>query len=523
MEQHQIDALLLPSTYPETVSAVTLMQTHISWLFLTDRYVYKFKKPVNFGFLDFTTPEKRRFYCSEELRLNRRLSPDIYLGIAELRLAEDGTLSIDGKGKAIEYAVKMVRLPEQRMMARLLGENAVSVADISAIARLVAAFHGAAARGPAIDFYGSVAMIRANWDENLSQTIPYVGKTLSSRTLELIGSWARKRLQDDAELLSNRVAAGFIRECDGDLHSENICLDGKVHIFDCIEFNEKFRCSDTAADVAFLAMDLENHGKRELADRFVEEYIAASGDNGIRKVLPLYLTNRAFIRGKVESFRLDDPGIPEKEKEAATARASRFFRLARGYTLREKLPLSLIMTCAPTGSGKSSLAAELAFQLGLDHLSTDVERKLLAGVAPEEHHRNIYTPEWHRKTYQRLEKLAGERLEKSASVLVDGSFIRRGDRDVLAALARTAGCRLIILRLNCPPETVRVRIESRSRDHTSVSDGTWKVYEQQSALLEEPESGEGMVIQLDATLSPELMVEQVLDQLVVAIAALGNK
>jgi len=513
MEQYQIDALLCPTTYPDATSAVTLLHTHISWLFLTDAYVYKFKKPVDFGFLDFTTLEKRLFYCNEELRLNRRLSPDVYLGIAELRQDINGKLSIDGSGKIIDYAVKMVRLPGERMMARLLDLNIVTPADIVDVARLVAHFHDTAARGPGIDLFGSVAALRANWEENLQQARPYLGRTISDRTLDLISTWAMKRLHDDENLFRERVAAGFIRECDGDLHSENICLDGKVHIFDCIEFNEKFRCTDTAADVAFMVMDLENHGRRNLANLFVEEYVARSGDSGLTGVLPLYLANRAFIRGKVESFRLDDGGIPDKEKLAAAIRAKRFFRLSRGYALRKELPFSLIMTCAPTGCGKSSMAAELAFQLGINHFSTDIERKRLAGISPGERGGDIYTPEWHRRTYRQLENLAREQLSKGASVIVDGTFIRRSDRHAFAALASAAGCGLVILRLHCPPTTVRQRMTSRAQEAYSISDGNWDVYLHQSAALEEPGSAEGMVIKIDATLSPELMVEQVLEHL----------
>jgi len=271
MEQPQINALLLPSTYPEKTSAVTLLQTHISYLFLTDTLVYKFKKPVNFGFLDFTTLEKRHFYCLEELRLNRRLSPDIYLGIAELRQKKDGTVSIDGEGEPVDYAVKMVRLPEQRMMARLLETGEVTPADIRNIAHLVAAFHGAAARSRYIDRFGDVSLIRTNWEENLRQAAVYLGRTISAVDLARIDSWAHHWLNDNETALNDRVRQGFIRECDGDLHSENICLNSRIHIFDCIEFNEHFRYSDTAADIAFLGMDLENHG-RQKTNTFYSNY-----------------------------------------------------------------------------------------------------------------------------------------------------------------------------------------------------------------------------------------------------------
>lgn len=513
MDHQQLSALLQPAAYQESTASVTLLQTHISYLFLTDTFVYKVKKPVDFGFLDFTTLEKRHFYCNEELRLNKRLSPDIYLGIVELRKDYDGKFRFNGKGEVIDYAVKMVRLPAERMMSRLLEQDLVTTVDIRNIAHLVAAFHAAAKRDPAIDQFGRVETIRANWDENLKQARAYIDRTISLRTIELITKWVKQQLTDKEELISMRIANGFIRECDGDLHSENICLDNKVHIFDCIEFNERFRYSDTAADVAFLAMDLENHRRSDLAKLFVAEYIAASGDNGMPEVLPLYLANRAFIRGKVESFRLDDLQIPAEEKSAAALRAKMFFNLARGYTFRKKLPCSLIITCGPSGSGKSVLANEVAFQLGIDHLSTDLERKRLAGLLPTERNRDIYSGKWNERTYKRLADLAAERLVRKESVLVDGTFYRREDRDKFAALAAKNGCDFIICHLKCPPSEIYRRLQRRQEDQTSVSDADWEVYQQQVIDFAEPVNSEGRVLQLDATLPPSELADKVFELL----------
>jgi predicted kinase len=356
-------------------------------------------------------------------------------------------------------------------------------------------------------------MIRANWIENFQQTIPYINRTISTTTLELVKSWVDKRLGEDPELYRNRITDGFIRECDGDLHSENICLNSRIHIFDCIEFNEKFRNSDTAADVAFLIMDLENHGKHNLADIFIDEYIAASGDRNIKAVLPLYLVNRAFIRGKVESFRLDDPGIPFEDKNAALKRASRYFRLARGYILREKFPFSLIMTCAPTGSGKTSIAAEIAFQFGFDYFSTDIIRKKLAGISPADRCTHIYTSEWNRITYNQLEKLARERLKKGCSVLVDGTFMRKDTRQPFIDMATEYGCSLFILRPVLTEKAVKQRLKSRASEPLSVSDGTWDIYQQQTFIFEEPDEKEGKVIRLDAHLPVEEIVEAMLKEI----------
>lgn len=513
MECSLIDRMLDPATYLEPTETVRHLQTHISHIFLTDQFVYKIKKPVDYGFLDFTTLEKRRFYCLEELRLNRRLSPDIYLELVVIRDDGSGGGCLSGEGPVLEYAVKMLRMPEERMMSRLLEQGEVTFADIDAIAQKVAKFHAEAARGNGIDLFGTVEAIRNNWIENLQQTVAYLGRTLSEQDHNMIGEWALQRLDHDLKLFQQRIHNGFIRECDGDLHSENICLDGQVHIFDCIEFNEKFRYSDTAADVAFLAMDLENHDQRDLAERFIDQYELASGDCSLRQVLPLYLVNRAFIRGKVESFRLDDPLIDADEKTAAAARAQRFFRLARGYVLREKLPATLFLTCGPTGCGKSALAGELSFQLGLNHYSSDLERKRLAGVEPTERGRDIYSQAWNQATYNRLLELGQAGLASGVSVIVDATFRTRTERKRFTDMAFTAGALTVFLNLSCPPDLIRQRLDARKMQDNVVSDGTWEVCQQQLAAFEQPTADEALLVTLDAVLPPVELVDQVLKTL----------
>lgn len=510
MGGYRLDTLLQTERYPEPTRSVLHLQTHISHLFLTDSTVYKIKKPVDFGFLDFTSLEKRHHFCCEEVRLNRRLSPDVYLGVVALRDDGQGGLCFDGDGAVLEYAVKMRRLPEERMLSRLLDSGSVSRSQIEEIAAVVARFHAAAATDQRIASFGSLASLRANWLENLRQTVPYCDSTLSLADHRLIGDWALSCLETAAESFDGRVAAGFIRECHGDLHSENICLDGQVHIFDCIEFNELFRFSDTAADVAFLAMDLENHGQRELAELFVASYCHCSGDRGVASVLPLYLVNRAFIRGKVESFRLHDAAIPSEEKQAAAWRARRFFRLARGYLVRRRLPPALLITCGPSGCGKSALAAELCFQLGIRQVQADRERKQLAGIPDHERGAAIYTPEWNRVTYERLVELAGLELSAGRSVLVDATFQRRADRARFARLAAEQRVPLYILELLCPAELVQQRLTLREQAGDSVSDGTWQIYQRQMASFEVPDDAEGVLIRIDARQEVDAMAEQAL-------------
>lgn len=519
VDQHQITCLCTPALYPEPTSAVQHLQTHISHIFLTDQYAYKVKKTVDFGFLDFTSLEKRQFYCHEELRLNRRLSPDIYLDVVALRDDGQGGLTFFGDGMVREYAVKMRRMPADRIMARLLEQGGVTTPDITRIAEKVAGFHATAERGAAIAPFGTIAAIRENWNENLQQMLPYVGRTISASDHRLISVWVMNYLEQQRELLEQRVQQGFIRDCDGDLHSENICLDGQVHIFDCIEFSEKFRYSDTAADVAFLAMDLENHGRRDLAEQFVADYLTLSGDTGLHGVLPLYLVNRAFIRGKVESFRLDDPLMPVSEKEAAAGRARRFFNLARGYILRERLEQTLFITCGLTGCGKSAVAAELAFQLGLELIASDMERKRLAGVAPTERNPGIYTGQWSYATYQELYRRGASLLSQGRSVILDATYRSRQGRAAAIDLARACNAQAVILWPDCPEAVIRQRLAERQQRGDAVSDGTWEVYLQQALQFELPTADEALLLRPDTSLP----VSESVDALLAGLGLLQKK
>src|SRR6266567_6185197 len=259
MEQRTLKSLLKPSAYPEPTTSVHLVQTHVSFIFITDAFVYKIKKPVDFGFLNFSTLDRRRFYCNEEVRLNRRLCPDIYLGVVEVRETAGGAM-IDGEGTIVDYAVKMKRLPEERMLDRLLQEGKATAADIGRIARTVAEFHLNAEQSEEIDRYGSSECIRRNWDENFQQIAEFCSVTISKRDLRIIRDWVESSLAENHSLFADRVSQGFIRDCDGDIHMENICLADHVWIFDCIEFNNRFRYSDTAADFAFLLVDFDLHG-----------------------------------------------------------------------------------------------------------------------------------------------------------------------------------------------------------------------------------------------------------------------
>jgi aminoglycoside phosphotransferase family enzyme/predicted kinase len=503
MERNHIDALLDPAAYSERTTSVSLVQTHVSFLFLTDTHVYKIKKPVDFGFLNFTTLDRRRFFCEEEVRLNRRLCPDVYLGVVELRESPAG-VSFHGTGKVVEYAVRMKRLPGERMLDRLLEEGKVGGDGIRRIARVIAEFHLSAERSREIDGYGSIEVIRRNWEENFSQIAPFVSRTLDERDLRLLREWVERFMEEQSGLFAQRVSGGHIRDCDGDLHSENICLDDRVCIFDCIEFNSRFRFSDTASDIAFLLMDLEFRGRRDLAEILISEYLTVTGDWEMPGVLDFYRIYRACVRGKVESFRLDDPQVPDRDKVAGAASARRHFRLARGYVLRRSLPAGMIAFSGLMGAGKSTLARELSFQLGLDLIISDVLRKELAGLPAAEHRRDaynkgMYAPEFTKLTYAEMLRRAEETLRAGRGVIVDASFSRREDRACFAELARRMGTPFHLFHAVCPEAVILERLDARAGDPFRVSDGRSELLARQRDDFETISPNEEGCTQVDAS------------------------
>ena len=329
-QKQVVDALLKPEAYPQDADKIELIQTHISFVFLTKNYVYKVKKAVNFGFLDFSTLEKRRVFCEKELELNRRLCPDIYLEVVSINKSSNNIM-IKGSGETVEYALKMKRLPQERIMTVLLKENKVDKKTIDEIAGIVAQFHSKAQTSSEISTFGSLKIIKTNWDENYSQTIKYINQTIPQTEFQFIQTKINNFMEKNTALFESRIADKRIRDCHGDLHSGNIFITDKICIFDAIEFNDRFRYSDVAADVAFLAMDLDFQQRPDLANYFIEQYIVYSKDQQLTQLLAFYKCYRAYVRGKVISFRLDDPNITSAEKESATKEAQAYFKLAAEY------------------------------------------------------------------------------------------------------------------------------------------------------------------------------------------------
>jgi len=325
-----VQALLEAKAYPETSTRIEMVQTQMSFVFLTDDYVYKVKKPVNLGYLDYTTLDKRHFYCQREVELNQRLCPELYLGAVPIT-RDRGDILIAGQGKVIEYAVKMRRLPQEAMMDVLLTSNRVSPEMVISVAQKLAEFHQKAETNATISAFGDLDTITKNTEENFSQTEKYIGNTISGEKYQHVKDYTDSFIEYNAPLFHKRIADGRIRDCHGDLHAAHICFHNGIYIYDCIEFNDRFRYCDVASEVAFLAMDLDHYGRTDLSHRFIGAYIDTSQDKELSQLLNFYKCYRAYVRGKVESFKLDDPHISAEEKERVLSVARSYFELAESY------------------------------------------------------------------------------------------------------------------------------------------------------------------------------------------------
>ncbi|MGE4345080.1 MAG: AAA family ATPase [Geoalkalibacter sp.] len=496
-------ALMQTGTYPEGTSEVGFIETHVSKLYFTAQHVYKLKKPVNFKFLDFTTLDRRRFYCEEEVRLNRRFAPDMYLGVMEIR-EDHGRISIGGPGTTIEYAVRMIRLPSDRMLDHLIDRQATELpTQIDRLAPLLAHLEDEAPVCQRNGGRNNFDAVRGNWQENFEQMAPFIGQTLSSAAEDICHRYVEKFLQEHEELLLRREDEGFVREGHGDLHAEHICLTDPIRIYDCIEFNRRFRAADVAADLAFLLMDLEYRQRRDLSARLLAGYRAhAQPDADLPNLLEFYKIYRAYVRGKVQTFLQADPQAEDATRHEARLCACRYFNLALGYLL----PSCLILVGGLMGAGKSTLALELSRANGANLLRSDVVRKHLAGLhestpAPANFARGIYTPEWNRRVYDEMLRQTQALLSDGRSVIVDASFSRKQDRVQFRQLARRMQKPSLFIHLACDTETLERRLQQRREDPHEVSDGRQELLADQAAHFQQP-GEEECILSLDGTHDP---------------------
>ncbi|MEO0077433.1 MAG: AAA family ATPase, partial [candidate division WOR-3 bacterium] len=368
---------------------------------------------------------------------------------------------------------------------------------IDAIARTIADFHQRAERGREVAQYGSTETIRLNWDENFSQTMEFRGQTIGYQAFREIKSAVERFIVEHRALFRYRREAGFVRRCHGDLHSKNIFVNDGVHIFDCIEFNPRFSCSDVASEIAFMVMDLEYAGRHDLAGYFVERYLVYSRDSGLLKLLDFYKCYRAYVRGKVTSFNLNDPGMSSSDKAQARLVARRYFELSRRYAARLSAQPKLVVMMGLPGTGKSYVARHLAERLGAFHLMSDSIRKQLLGISLsarrfEGYGKGIYKGNIGRKTYDEMMRRAKTFVSAGHSTIMDATFLHPDSRRRAQALARAAGVPLLFVFADCPEKTVVSRLRRRSMEG-SFSDATIAVYREMKRRFKPPRPGRSLV------------------------------
>ncbi len=465
-----------------------LIETHISWLLLAGPYAYKIKRPVDFGFLDYSSLERRKRFCEEELRLNRRTAPELYLDVVTIS-GDPERPQIDAAEQPLEYAVRMVRFAEDELLSRRLAADRLAPEVIDQLARRIADFHAGLA--PSYD-HGRAEQVFAPIADNFR----HIRNLQADPPPELaeVERWTHERYAALEPRLEARHAAGFIRECHGDLHLNNVVLHrGQPLPFDAIEFNDELRFIDPASEIAFFSMDLDGHERPNLAVRFLNGYLTWSGDFGLLPLLRFYQVYRAMVRAKVAAIRLSQhPG-----DEAAQAEFRTYLNRAVRYT--RSPPPFLLLTCGVSGSGKSTWGRDLAIRFGAVHLRSDIERKRLFGLTPDADSRSsvdggIYTKEASARTYQRLAELSGQTLDAGLPVVVDATFLERGLRDDFRALAEQRGLRALVLYTQAAPSVLRARVEGRLRAGADPSEANLEVLESQLARQQPPGDDEPVVV-----------------------------
>jgi aminoglycoside phosphotransferase family enzyme/predicted kinase len=471
-----LSAMMDPSFYPKRPPEVTRKETHISHLFFAGDLVYKIKKAVRFSFLDYSTLKRRRHFLHEEMRLNRRLAPSVYLGVLPI-CYDSSAWRLGGDGHPVEYTLVMRRLPERRMLPFLLESGQVTSEMIVALAEVLAPFHAQAEIVRDIKAVGYSQAVKTEWNENLSDLEPFVGKWIDAAMFHALKDFGVDFIDRHCDLFRRRVTEGRVRDVHGDLHCEHVCFapDG-IQIFDCIEFSAKFRCCDIASEIAFLLMDLEFRGANALADDFLKRYLDLMDDRELALLLPFYKCYRALVRGKVEILR----------SHGMTDKASRYLRLAARLSWEPMKPF-LVMVCGLTGSGKSILAREVGERLGMPIISSDQVRKIIAGVSGSQKvgfSQGIYSSAMTERTYAEMAREAEKQLVAGRGAILDATFGERANRERILRLAKKHGTPLIVIHCRAAEEIARKRLAQRAAEGQDVSDGRWEIYVEQRAAFQ---------------------------------------
>jgi aminoglycoside phosphotransferase family enzyme/predicted kinase len=512
-----IAGLTDPRAYPHAVAGLHVVQTHASCVFLTGAFAYKIKKPVNFGFLDYSTLARRRNCCEQEVLLNQRLCPEVYLDVVPV-VERDGGLGIGGAGEPVEWAIRMRQLPEADMLPNRLAAGTITGDHPRRIARVLAAFHARAATGPTIRAFGAPRVVAANAEENFTQTEALVGDALPAAHLQAVRAYTSTFLRERSAELRARMAGDRVRDGHGDLRAQNICLweglPGGVQIFDCIEFNERFRYQDVAVDLAYLAMDLDLAGRTDLRRELVEHYRAASGDEGLERVLPFYQCYRAYVRGKIALFAAAEREIPARQREADGELAGCAFDLARSYAGLQTRPLLLLMM-GLSGSGKSALARELGRRLPAAVVSSDLVRRELAGVPTGKPlGREWYAPARVARIYDELRGRGRESLRRGQHTILDATFLDDAERQAASGMAAACSAAWYVVECCCPEAVARQRIAGRRERGPQASDADLAIYAAQRQRYQPGgESFRRNHITVETNDSPARLARRVLEHL----------
>lgn len=480
-----ITALMQAEAYKHPVEHIQLVETHISWVILTGPYAYKIKKPMDLGFVDFSSLEKRRYYCGEEIRLNRRLAPQIYLDVVPISCPQGITRIDVGEENAIEYAVKMTQFPTDAQLDRILNTGELEPSLLDAFARLIATFHQKTDRVSKQSDYGDKEHLSRPVFENFYQIRKHTGDASALSNLDLLEKRAREDIQRLGPTFEYRKAEGYIRECHGDLHLRNMAwVNDKPLVFDCIEFDPNLRWIDVISEVAFLVMDLEKRSQSQLAYRFLNAYLERTGDYSGLRVLNFYLIYRTLVRAKVEAIRTMQAHIGPQDKAAAEQAFQEHLQLAVKYT--QTRPLQLIVTRGLSGSGKTTLTQQLIERLGAVRIRSDVERKRLFGLNAEddgkkESEQDIYSAKANQQTYHKLADSAEHVLDSGYPVIIDAACLKEEQRALFRNLASAKKLAYTILDITASKSTLRHRIENRRK---GVSDADVTVLEYQITVAQ---------------------------------------
>jgi len=485
VSQALIAALQNPACYPHPAEGCRVIETHISWVILTGTYAYKIKKPVDFGFLNFTDLAARKHFCEEELRLNQRMAPDLYLEVLPVSGSPEAP-EINGTGEPFEYVLKMREFPQTQLLAELQARGELTDAHIDALAEQIAQFHQSTPQVPEGHALRSADAIVAPMRQNFEQIRPLLSEAADLRQLDALEEWTETSVDRLRPLLDQRCQQGFVRECHGDLHLGNATLiDGSVVLFDCIEFNEPFRLIDVASDAAFLAMDLEDRGLKCQARRFINGWFEHTGDYAALAMLNLYKAYRALVRAKVSLFRLYQEQDAVQRKVIVRQYRS-YANLAESYSAIPSRFLAI--THGVSAVGKSHVALRLVEALGAIRLRSDVERKRLHGEQSEAQQgqldTGIYSRQASDETYQRLHQLATTALQAGFSVVIDAAYLKQQQRQDAWQAAETTGVPFLILDCQAPDAVIAQWLAQRQAEGVDPSDATMDVVHAQQASRE---------------------------------------